>query len=146
MKKALVALAVAASVAIVGCEETKDSAALDMDVSVSGMTLSVPSSWEETDHGGTTTFDGPANDEGRVSDAIIVSHRETTETPDEYAEEVYEDAQLESETEVNGCECSIYDFNGTTVAIIDGGSVIYDVMVLGDTVSLDDVLGTVSIN
>lgn len=146
MKRELIAAALVGTLALVGCGATGGGTSLDRDANVSGLTLSVPSSWEETDHGGTTTFDGPEDDEGRVSDSIIVSHEETAETLDEYAGDVYEEAERVSETEVDGCECSVYDFNGTSVAIIDGGGVIYDVMVLGDAVSLDDVLGTVTID
>ena len=146
MRRQVIAAALVGTLALVGCGATVGGTSLDRDASVYGMTLSVPSSWDETDHGGTATFDGPEDDEGRVSDAIIVSHRETSETLDEYAEDAYEGAERVSETEVDGCECSVYDFDGTSVAVIDGGGVIYDVMVLGDAVSLDDVLGTVAID
>lgn len=146
MKRQLIVVALVGTIALVGCGATDGGSKLDSEASVSGMTLSVPSAWEETDHGGTTTFDGPEDDEGRVSDAIIVSHRETSETLDEYVEDVYEGAERVSDVEVDGCECSVYDFNGTSVAVIDGDGVIYDIMVLGDAVSLDDVLGTVDID
>lgn len=146
MKKQVIAAALVGMLALVGCGAAGGVTTLDKDVSVAGITLSVPSSWEETDHGGTTTFDGPEDEEGRVSDAIIVSHEETSETLDEYVEDAYEGAERVSETEVDGCECSVYDFDGTSVAIIDGGGIIYDVMVLGDAVSLDDVLDTVVID
>lgn len=145
MKRQIAAAALVGALALVGCTSTDASSVLDKDASVSGMTLSVPSSWNETDHGGTTTFDGPEDEDGRVSDAIIVSYENTEEAPDEYAGDVYEGAKRVSEIEVDGCECSIYDFDGTSVAIIDGGDVIYDLMVLGDAVSLDDILNTVNI-
>lgn len=143
MRRQMLAAALVGTLALVGCGT--QGVQLDKEVTVEGMTLSVPSSWNEEDHGGTTTFDGPADDNGRVSDAIIVSYEDTGgQTIEEYAGDTYDGAKQSGELEVDGMDCQTYDFDGTPVAIIDAGETIFDVMVLGDDVSMDSLLSTVS--
>lgn len=127
------------SLALVGCGA--GGAALDSEAVVGGMTISVPSGWVETDHGGTTTFDGPENEDGTVDDAIIVSHEDTDgQTLDSYANDVYDGAEELRTRDVDGSECQVYDFNGTDVAVVENDGTMYDIMVLGDSVDIDSVL------
>lgn len=143
MKKGIAALTIAATIALAGCGTS--GVQLDKEVNVSGMTVSVPSVWEESDHGGTLTFDGPMDDEGHVSDAIIISFEDADgQSIDDYAGDVYEGAEQVSTGEVDEHGYAIYDFNGEDVAIIEGDSTIYDVMALGDAVSLESVIDSVS--
>lgn len=166
MKRVGVFLAIAASLALAGCGA--QGVQLDREVTIEGLTMSVPSGWvEDGDDNefssigskyGSRTYEAPdSSSEGQ--NMIAVNYSTTSEndpeTADEFMEEYYSEMytyEKVEETVIDGSECTVYDVTmdgaglDQTIALIYGMSMDYKIYVYGDEVSMDSILETVSIS
>lgn len=166
MRRVGVVLAIAASLALIGCGA--QGVRLDREVTIEGLTMSVPSGWVEDGEDneleiidskyGSRTYESP-DSSSESQDMIAVNYSTTSEndpeTADEFMEEFYSEMytyKKVEETVIDGSECTVYDVTmdgvglSHTIALIYGRSMDYTIYVYGDEVSMDSILETVSIS
>lgn len=165
MKKVFAAAALVAVLALAGCSSS--SVQLDREVEVGGMTLNVPSDWVED--GDDTDYDfsdhvfghrsysyDTDNESERSYISVFYSNVDLDETPDESIASIYGDGmdyEVVDEPVIDGVKTQVVKYlfdgnSGTSMyeAFVYGFDMHYEITVVGDKVSIDDVLETVDLD